>query len=88
MRPRIGGLKSQQSNSPGQRLGCYMTCDTFALSGRSLFCSLFPQGVAPGWWFIAPFRGAFGRTIIAVGHSNAWGRYTRIAHSDKWEFVK
>ena len=32
------------------------------------YVALVPQGVAPGWWFIAPFRGAFGRTIIADGH--------------------
>ena len=29
---------------------------------------LFPQGVALGWWLIAPFRGAFVRTTIADGH--------------------
>ena len=64
MRLRIGGLEGQQPNSPGQRPGCYMPCDdsapegqkhfppidnAFALSGRSLFCPLFPQGVALGW---------------------------------------
>ena len=27
-----------------------------------------PQGVALGWWLIAPFRGAFVRMIIADGH--------------------
>ena len=39
---------------------------------------LFPQGVALGWWLIAPFRGVFVRTIIAVGHY----KYPRSIHPD------
>ena len=36
--------------------------------GAVCYATLVPQGGALGWWFIAPFRGAFVRTIIADGH--------------------
>ena len=36
--------------------------------GAVCYVTLVPQGGALGWWFDAPFRGAFVRTIIADGH--------------------
>ena len=46
--------------------------------GAFCYVTLVPQGVALGWWLIAPFRGAFVRTIIADGHC----KYPCLIHPD------
>ena len=50
--------------------------------------ALVPQGAALGWWLIAPFRGAFVRTIIADGHCRCAGTLHPDFKSGERDFVK
>ena len=50
--------------------------------------ALVPQGSALGWWLIAPFRGAFVRTIIADGHCRCAGTLHPDFKSGERDFVK
>ena len=50
--------------------------------------ALVPQGAALGWWLIAPFKGAFVRTIIADGHCRCAGTLHPDFKSGERDFVK